>query len=245
VPARRLAVLALAGLAGAAIPALSSAAPAATVHARPSNTFAPQTVTVQAGDTVSFTNDGGTHNVQWDDGGAPTQPAAPSATWTTAPSRTFGAQGSFAYRCQAHGSIGMRGTVVVVARPAGGGGGTTTTDPGVQPVTTATPVAAAPRPLILRPRWLTGHGLGAVLRFALTSHGPVAGVVLRRAANGRYAFYGRLGFSAHGGLNSRRINFLHGHRPLAPGSYSLHLRVRAADRTYSAQRVALLRVLAP
>jgi plastocyanin len=81
-----------------------------------SNTFTPSTVTVFQGETVTWNNTGGFHNVKFDDGSY-TQPASPqSAPWTV--SRTFTTPGSFRYYCQVHGGpggVGMSGIVNVTA----------------------------------------------------------------------------------------------------------------------------------
>jgi plastocyanin len=81
-----------------------------------SNTFTPSTVTVFQGETVTWNNTGGFHNVKFDDGSY-TQPASPqSAPWTV--TRTFDTPGSFRYYCQVHGGpggVGMSGIVNVTA----------------------------------------------------------------------------------------------------------------------------------
>ena len=98
-----------AGLVGSARPAA-----AATVDVTLGfMSFSPSTVTIQAGDTVRWTNDAGFHSVTADDGSFE-RPAA-SGPWTF--THTFSAPGSFGYHCSIHGSPGggMAGTVVVVA----------------------------------------------------------------------------------------------------------------------------------
>jgi plastocyanin len=90
-----------------------------SVTATPSNQFAPANVTVNPGETVTWTNSGGVHNVKFDDGSFE-QPADPStAPWTV--SRSFDTPGTFRYYCELHGGpngVGMSGTVTV-----GGNGG--------------------------------------------------------------------------------------------------------------------------
>jgi plastocyanin len=111
---RRLAILVCAGL------TLALAAPAMganqTVRATFSNTFSPSTVTIAVGDTVTWTNDGGQHNVKFDDGQFE-QPSNPSFSWPSNPMRTFNAAGQYRYFCEEHGPAGsyggMVGTVVV------------------------------------------------------------------------------------------------------------------------------------
>jgi plastocyanin len=84
--------------------------------------FTPQTVSLQAGDTVTWTNAGGGHNVMADDGSFSN--AVSSSGWSF--SHTFAAAGTFGYHCAVHGSpgSGMFGTVVVADAGGGGGGGT-------------------------------------------------------------------------------------------------------------------------
>jgi plastocyanin len=78
-------------------------------------TFSPKTLTIDAGDTVTFVNAGGMHNVAADNGsfrsGDPTN-AAFSFT------QTFATAGTFAYFCEIHGGpggVGMAGSITVNA----------------------------------------------------------------------------------------------------------------------------------
>ena len=93
--------------------------------------FAPKDVSLTVGETVTWTNTQGTHNVHFNSISF-TEPAIFDAPWTV--SRTFDAAGTFSYVCQVH-PLDMTGTVIVQAAgtgpppPGGGGGG-----PG-QPVT--------------------------------------------------------------------------------------------------------------
>ena len=83
----------------------------------------PMTVNVGPGDSVTWTNAGGVHDVTFDDGSF-TQPPAPSGDgWTV--TRTFATPGAYQYYCSVHGftgGVGMSGSVVVSA--------SSTTDPG-------------------------------------------------------------------------------------------------------------------
>ena len=84
-----------------------------------SNVFVPADVTVQQGDTVTWSNHGGTHNVRFDDGSFE-MPADPATTaWSV--SRSFDAAGVFRYYCEEHGTPnggGMSGAVNVQAAGA-------------------------------------------------------------------------------------------------------------------------------
>ena len=87
--------------------------------------FSPRELTVRAGDTVTWVNQGGFHNVAADDGGfrcaegctgADGDPSAAAWTFT----RTFTAVGRQPYHCEVHGGpggSGMSGVVIVEATP--------------------------------------------------------------------------------------------------------------------------------
>jgi plastocyanin len=119
-----LAVIAfLVGLLLAVVPTLG--ADQAVKAGGGSNVFNPKTVTVPAGEKVTWTNAGGSHNVKFDDGSFE-QPSNPdSSSWTA--SRTFNTAGTYTYYCEQHGSSGMTGTIVVTPAsttgpvPPGGG----------------------------------------------------------------------------------------------------------------------------
>jgi plastocyanin len=118
-PYRRFKVLALI-LAVPFLAALPSRAATVNVSVGgPGFSFTPQEVHIHPGDTVTWTNAGGAHNVAADDGSF--RNALSSSSWTF--SHTFAAVGRAGYHCEAHGApgSGMFGTVVV--ENAGGGGG--------------------------------------------------------------------------------------------------------------------------
>ena len=73
--------------------------------------WSPNEVTIDMGDTVTWSNPNmGFHNVEFDDG-AFTQPASPdNSNWTA--ERTFETPGTFRYHCGFHGSA-MSGAVRV------------------------------------------------------------------------------------------------------------------------------------
>lgn len=105
-------------------PAAPSLAANQTVTANPSLTFSPNSVVINQGDTVTWNNNGGLHNVHFDDNSF-IMPASPSTSaWSV--SNTFTGPGMFRYYCQVHGSPnggGMSGIVWVngpgYARPRG------------------------------------------------------------------------------------------------------------------------------
>jgi plastocyanin len=76
--------------------------------------FTPATLNIQAGDTVTWHNAGGEHNVLADDNSFTDGPPS-GASWTFA--HTFATAGTFGYHCQNHGlpGQGMFGTIHVAA----------------------------------------------------------------------------------------------------------------------------------
>lgn len=102
-----------AGASAADNPAASAAASqAATAGANAITiqnfSFAPASLTVKAGTTVTWTNnDSPTHSVKWADGTAGSNPLATGSSYT----RTFATPGTYAYVCGIHAS--MHGTIVV------------------------------------------------------------------------------------------------------------------------------------
>lgn len=99
----------------AAVPALASDA---AVTATPDNIFAPKSVTVSSGDSVTWMNGGGEHNVKFEDGQfeQPPEPAAPESWPAAPPRRRFTVPGTYRYYCENHGGPGgdgMSGTVTV------------------------------------------------------------------------------------------------------------------------------------
>ena len=112
--------LALAACGSSASPTAAPASPAASAAASQAATaganaitiqnfsFAPASLTVKAGTTVTWTNnDSPTHSVKWADGTAGSNPLATGSSYT----RTFATPGTYAYVCGIHAS--MHGTIVV------------------------------------------------------------------------------------------------------------------------------------
>jgi plastocyanin len=80
------------------------------------NVFDPATRTINPGDTVTWTNIEGDHNVKFVDGLFEMPANTEFPPWMV--SRTFSNPGSYAYYCELHGSaqgVGMAGTVIVNA----------------------------------------------------------------------------------------------------------------------------------
>lgn len=100
--------------------ALPAAAAEHTVEARPDNTFSPKNLEIEAGDTVTWVNMGGLHNVVDESGsfrcaqgcdGAGGDGDPSSSSWSF--SLTFDDPGEVKYFCEVHASLGMSGTVTV------------------------------------------------------------------------------------------------------------------------------------
>ena len=84
------------------------------------NIFSPAELTINVGDTVTWTNEGGFHNVVSDVLDAEKNPlfssGAPSTdNWTY--TFTFNTPGTYRYVCQPHETIGMVGTITVQETP--------------------------------------------------------------------------------------------------------------------------------
>jgi plastocyanin len=91
----------------------------ASVEAR-DNFFMPSAVTINQGETVTWTNVGSNpHNVRFSDRTVGEPPAPDSSGWTVM--RTFDAPGDYSYRCELH--AGMTGIVTVNPAPPPPGGG--------------------------------------------------------------------------------------------------------------------------
>jgi plastocyanin len=99
------------------------------------NVFTMSTVTIQAGQSVTWTNAGGDHNVHFNGEAALNAPATDA--WSV--SRAFPTAGTFTYVCDIHGPA-MAGTVNVVAAPSPAPTQTSTPAPVATPITPAAPV---------------------------------------------------------------------------------------------------------
>ena len=82
-------------------------------------TFSPSGVTVSQGDSVTFVWRVGFHNVVFDDGASS---GSPTGDVGTTYSRTFTSLGTFPFVCETHESVGMVGTVTVLAASTSGDG---------------------------------------------------------------------------------------------------------------------------
>lgn len=131
----RLAGVAVLAVTGAAVGVLPALGADQSVDATVFNRFSQPTVTINVGETVTWHNRGGFHNVAFDDRGLRNEPS--SSPWTA--TRTFTTPGTYTYHCEIHQSAGMVGTVVVQ------GTGASTPPPSTPPPSAGTP-APAPAP---------------------------------------------------------------------------------------------------
>jgi plastocyanin len=219
----RLALVAVVG-AALVVPAPAAAAEYG-VLAKQTNTFSPSTLTVAPNDTVVWENEGGIHNVKFDDGSFE-QPSNPQPVWAQPVRRTFSAPGTFTYFCEEHssgGGYGMSGTIVV--QQAGGGGG---------------PPPDTQAPTITRLRLTgSGHTLSAAL---YSSEAGTAAIALARRVAGRYRTVRRLTRSVKAGRNPFRIRRDRRGRLLRAGRYRLSAKVKDAAGNTGASRRAYARL---
>lgn len=141
-----------------------------TVNATSSNTFTPSSVTINQNEKVTWRNQGGYHNVVFDDGSY-AEPSEPSfSAWTV--DRTFPNAGTFKYHCEFHGTS-MSGTVVVqgAQQPPPPGGDTTAPD--------IDDLKIAPSTFCNR-KTKTCKRTGAQIRFSIDEDAKVSGRIVRR-----------------------------------------------------------------
>jgi hypothetical protein len=222
------------------------------------NTFSPSSVTINAGEQVTFTNGGGgMHDLQFDDRATPEISPPSTSAWTV--SRRFDQPGSYGFRCNVH--TGMTGTVVVNPAPAPPPAGSpppSPTPPGATPPPPAPPGGTAPpsgtAPTAAQPPTLAARVLTrrACTRKSATCKRPgirisvtaqeavvVTGQLRRRARRAGFRPSGRVRFSAAKGRSTVSLLRRVGGARIGPGDYRLTLTaVRAApgsDGTRSSQ----------
>lgn len=220
------------------------------VEARSGTVFVPATVTINAGEQVTFSNtdtSGPPHDVKFDDRATAEVPAS-NLAWTA--SRRFDQPGRYPFRCTIHASAGMVGEVVVnAAAPPGTAppSPTETTPPtGQPPVPNAAPAGASPPALGARVltkractrRTATCRRPGIRIRVTAQEAVIVTGQLRRRARAGGFTASGRVRFTAPKGASTAVLVRRADRSRIGPGEYRLSLTaVRAAagsDGTRSA-----------
>ena len=127
--------------------------------------WSPDAVTIQVGDTVTWTNEQGFHNVLLGDSRL-NQPGFPTdAAWQPPPQRTFNEPGSYTFVCEVH--PGMTGTVTVAG---GEPTPTPTPTPAVPPPGSGAPDTAAP---VVSDITVSGAGSGARVRLTVSERATV------------------------------------------------------------------------
>jgi plastocyanin len=129
------AALAIGGFASASGPTIAADTPAP-------NAWKPSTAAIHVGDTVTWTNDGGFHNVHVVGDANALVAAGPG--WTSV-QRTFTQPGTHTFYCEVHGNpdgTGMSGTITVTADSTGTS--TTGPEPVTDTITVPTPTDMTP-----------------------------------------------------------------------------------------------------
>jgi plastocyanin len=232
-PGRRLLVsstLLVAALAPLAVDATAADHPVAVS----SDVFTPKTITIDPGDTVTWNNTGGSHNVRFDDGSFE-EPASPdNSSWTR--QRTFNTPGTFSYFCEQHVDVGMTGTVTVrepgggPAPPGGGnpggngpGGGGPPGPGGDRKAPAVSRFALTRKRFRVAPRTRRARSAGTAFTFSLSEPARVRIAIsraVRRHGRTRYLAAGALPRrSLKGGANRVSFSGRIGRRALAPGAY--------------------------
>ena len=260
----RLRVAVVVGVAGLGVLAEPTTAADQTVNAiaagdgdYPSdNQFAPRDVTVTTGESVTWLNNGGIHNVKFEDGlfTQPSDPAPPAAWPSPSPKRTFTQPGLYRYYCAMHGgpgSTGMAGTVLVkapgepdpapgpapppgpgpVPGPAPTTGATPPTTPGVTAVKIESLSLAGSRFCARKGRRCPRPGVQLVID--LSAPAQVKGTLRRRPLRGKKPFrrFGALDLGSLGSKRQRlRFTRTSDGRQLLPGRYQLTIQAGKDSR---------------
>jgi plastocyanin len=207
-----------------------------------SDVFTPSSVTVSVGDTVTWTNTGGRHNVHFEDESFVMPDPASTSSWTR--ERTFNTAGSFAYYCDVHRDEGMTGTVTVIAA--------STAPPGGSPPPPGGGPAPAPGPDRTKPA-VTGFTIKR-RRFRVTkakrpfsfrlSEAASVRLVISRKVRKRYRVRGTLTRrDLAAGKHTIAFKGRLAGKKLAPGSYRASITATDTTGNRSATRRVAFRVL--
>jgi plastocyanin len=231
-------------LTGLGLAVLPAEAADQSVSATPSDTFSPASVTVNQGDMVTWTNDGGNHNVYFEDGSFD-MPGTPStSSWTV--SRQFDTVGTFSYYCEVHEDEGMTGTVTVLAAgttPPPPGGGPTPPPPGGGPAPAPDRTKPAVTGFTIKRKRFRVTKAGRPFSFRLSEAASVK-VVIARKVRKRYRTRGSL--TRRGLEPGKHTIAFKGRvagRKLAPGSYRATLTATDEAGNRSAPDRVVFRVL--
>jgi plastocyanin len=193
--------------------ASSAAADNQTVDATVNDVFSPAKIAVKPGETVTFTNSGGEHNVIWNDGKEPPEPGAREVDASQWPpvggvARTFSTSGKYRYYCIAHGDrnvdFGMVGYVYV--NPVAG----------IPPAVTGL-TASATR-------------TKATLKFRSSRAGKAKATFFHKSRR-RFVRSGTSSFSARLGLTTKTVT-----RAFTKGSWRVEIVVTDANKLASDKR---------
>jgi plastocyanin len=224
---RRLRALAVAGLTGAcflgAVPALADQSVMTQGGFTYNPFFSPSTITINPGETVTFTNaDGGTHNLAWDDGKVAPNPPSPSPSWPPNVSRSFPTPGRYRFYCQMHGGkngFGMSGIVLV--RNADG---TIPPPPDTTPPSLGKVTASPGKKRV-------------TLTFSSSEKGTASGTINRKNSKGKFKKFGGVSFSAKkSSSNSITIKKTSAGTGLTTGTFSISFRVKDAAGNSSSKK---------
>ena len=233
---------------GLGLAVVSARAANETVSATPDDTFSPAAVTISQGETVTWTNGGGSHNVRFDDGSYE-YPLTPSpSAWTG--THRFDTAGTFRYVCELHEDDGMVGTVTVTAAQTGTAPPPSPSPPAPPP---ATPGADTTAPAISRfgmtkGRFRVKRGRASAFRFRISEPVDVR-IQLSRALTrrGRTRLVG-VGTIVRRGLTktSSKVAFSGriGRRALSPGRYRATISATDDAGNRSARKRTSFRIVA-
>lgn len=198
--------------------------------------FLPATIRIAPGESVSFVNDLGVHNVKFDDGQftAPAAPADPSGWPATPPTRSFPQAGTYRFYCEMHGGpggIGMSGAVLVgtqatappVGLPAPGSGSPGAGGGGGMGAQASIESISLPSRRFCARRSRRCRRPGVRFRINLSGRARVKGALKRRPLRGgRARRFGTLDFgSVAAGGRLLRFTRTGSGRRLKPGRYVL------------------------
>src|SRR3954451_5970910 len=192
---RQMTPLAAGFIAAAAITSFPASAADQSIAADSATaTWMPNSATINAGDQITWSNDGGTHDVCVQKPGtsgsacSEFQNGPPSSSWTSV-AHKFTEPGTYTFFCELHQSFGMTGTITVKASDTGTGT-STTPPPDSQPTDTITtpqtgtetlPAADTSAPAFTGKLKRRASKKSLILEFGSSEAGTLKATVTRRA----------------------------------------------------------------